>query len=273
VVLLGSSQVREGLDCDLIERLDGRPCANLGIGAGSPLDVLFLAGRIEKSVPHRISVLGLFPKILHVAPKTVFTNLRTASCLLRSGALLGMSMSERLDVAYGLVESGSETLRNKDALAAAYHAVAGDVRGAWRLRPPAQPQRMLDEEYRQPPSYFRARVGRVDPDQGRPGLLTVAQEDALDALIAFERKAGRTLVILDFPTRPGYETTLAPETRQHYAALLARLRSRRDVVLVGVELLPAFSADDFLDFTHLAESGRRTMSLRLAEIVAALPPR
>ena len=40
LVLLGSSQVREGLDCDIL--VNG-PCLNLGIGGGSPLDMLYVA--------------------------------------------------------------------------------------------------------------------------------------------------------------------------------------------------------------------------------------
>ena len=39
ILLLGSSQVREGLDCEVIERaLPGRACENLAISAGAPLD-------------------------------------------------------------------------------------------------------------------------------------------------------------------------------------------------------------------------------------------
>ena len=77
-----------------------------------------------------------------------------------------------------------------------------------------------------------------------------------------------TALVVDFPTRPGYETTLPEEALRHYAGLVARLAARHDVVFVPRERLPRLGEEDFLDFTHLSASGRARVSERLAELVA-----
>ena len=78
------------------------------------------------------------------------------------------------------------------------------------------------------------------------------------------------MVIVDFPTRPGYETTLPPETVIHYRQFRERLARRADITLVRPEHLPPLAVGDFLDFTHLSSEGRDKVSRRLAEIVSEL---
>jgi hypothetical protein len=267
VLLLGSSQVREGLSCAAFEAaMPGHPCANLAVSGGSPLDVLYVARRTASRWPRRVIVTGVFPKVLHMAPKAAFTDGATVGCLLRAGAWRRMGADAWLDVGYGLLGTVSETLRDRDALGALARAVEGNRRRAWRLELPAQPDRLLATEPASPDRYFDTRVGVVDFDT-LPGTFTAAQEDALEVVIDRETAAGNPVVVVDFPTRPGYESTLPPETVRHYERFRDRLAHRADITFVRPEHLPPLALHDFVDFTHLSSEGRETVSRRLAEIV------
>lgn len=270
VLLLGSSQVREGLSCAAFEAAHPeRSCANLAVGGGSPLDVLYVARRTRGRAPRRVVVTGVFPKVLHMEPKAAFTDLRTLSCLVRAGAARTLTAAHWSEITFGLLGNLSETLRTREALREVWREVGGDLRAAWRLERPAQPDRMLATEPPRPDRYFDARVGLIDPDT-RLGPFTGAQELALQDLVNAERRAGNTVVVIDFPTRPGYETTLDPDVLRHYRAFALRTRARRDLRFIGQEELPALDVTDFLDFTHLSSSGREKVSARIAAIVAAM---
>jgi hypothetical protein len=269
ILLLGSSQVREGLDCAVFERvLPGRPCANLAIGAGSPLDMLYVERRFAGRVPRRVVVLGIFPKVMHMAPKDAFLDRASLSCLLKGGAWNRIGARGWVDVVYGLLQSLSPSLRHKDALYAARDVVAGRWSAAWQLRLPPQPSRLMAGRPPQPAQYYAALLGRLDGDFPVVGPYTGAQEQALERLLRSESEAGQLVLVVDFPTRPGYETTLPEAALRHYEAVLARLAARRDVVFVPRARLPELAEADFLDFTHLAESGRARVSERLAELIA-----
>ena len=268
VLLVGSSQVREGLDCAVFEAaLPGRTCANLATGGGSPLDTLFVARRATQRWPRRLVVTGVFPKVLHMEPKPAFTDLETARCVLGGGGWRRLGADTWLGLAYGLLGRVSETLRDRDALRALRDVVGGEWRRAWRGDLPPQPDRLLAGEAAQADRYFDNRLGLVDFDT-RPNVFTAAQERALDALVARERAAGNPVLVVDFPTRPGYDTTLPPETVAHYAAFRARLHARTDAIVVRRDQLPALFLADFLDFTHLSPSGREKVSRSVAEAAA-----
>lgn len=270
VLLLGSSQVREGLSCAAFEAArPGRTCANLAVGGGSPLDVLYVARRSRGRAPRRVVVTGVFPKVLHMEPKAAFTDWRTVSCLARTGAIPHLTAGHRSELAYGLLGGLSETLRTRDALRDVWRVVGGDLRRAWRFEQPGERDRMLAEEPPRPDMYFDTRVGLIDPDT-RLGPFTAAQETALLDLVAAERRVGNAVVVIDFPTRPGYETTLHPDVARHYTNFVEKTGARSDLRFIGKEELPALDAADFLDFTHLSSSGREKVSARIAAIVAAM---
>jgi hypothetical protein len=268
IVLAGSSQVQEGLDCAAVERrLPGRPCINIGISAGTPLDTLFLVGLLERSAPRHTLVLGVFPQVLHREPKAAFTDASTLRCLYRSGSLFRMTPAEWVDdVFYGVVQDLSETLRMKDSLRDMWDVVGPDPAGAIRHSLPPQPRRALEGLEPRGPEFFRQLMSVVDPTIA-PGRFTPAHETALDEIIARELKRGNTTIILDFPTRRGYETTITPEARVHYRGLVDRLAARQGVHFVRREELPPLLDRDFQDFTHMRASGRAKVSARVADLL------
>jgi hypothetical protein len=75
------------------------------------------------------------------------------------------------------------------------------------------------------------------------------------------------VVVVDFPSRPGFETILPPDVLAHYAAQLASLRARTDILFIEASRLGPLSEDDFVDFTHVDSNGRRLVSGRLREIL------
>ncbi len=268
ILLLGSSQVREGLDCAPFERrLPDRPCRNLGISAGSPLDILYLWRQLDRAAPRHLMVLGLFPKVLQGRLKEPFVSLDTVGCLLSRGTWKRLSGSDWVDVGFGLLQGLSPTLRYKDGVWDFYGVVRPDLQAAWTWRMPPQPTRLLAQEPPQPPEYFALRLGKVDAEGVRPSLAG-AQEEALERLLAREKRRGNRVIVIDFPTRTGYESTLLPETLANHRRIMTRLAQRSDVVLVSRQDLPQLELADFLDFTHLSKSGRAKVSQRIAEIVA-----
>jgi hypothetical protein len=75
------------------------------------------------------------------------------------------------------------------------------------------------------------------------------------------------MVVIDFPTRRGYETTITPAALERHRRLVERLAARGGVYVVRAAELPPLVDEDFHDFTHLRASGRRKISARIAEIL------
>jgi hypothetical protein len=266
VLLLGSSQVREGLDCAVFEeRLAGRPCRNLASIGGTPLDALYLDARITPG-SGRTVVIGLFPWMMHEPPKTYFTDTDTVRCLVAGEAWRHMAWKEIRDVLYGLAASLSESLRNRAAVPRIYAVVSTHPLDALRFDLPS-PARRLGT-----PLGERLSTVAWGTGDNSPPTFTAAQEAALDQLIARTRARGDRPVVVDFPTRPGYDRTISPRMRSHYARFVESLGSRRDIVFVGAADLPALTAADFNDLTHLSATGRAAVSRRLAEVIAGLRP-
>jgi hypothetical protein len=271
IVLIGSSQIFEGLECDPFEaRFPGRTCVNLGIAGGSPLDLLFLRDRLDERTRGRTLVTGLFPQTLHRDPKAAFSDASTLRCLYRTGALFRMTPAELIDnVFFGQMQSFSETLRAKDSLLDMWDVVGEDPLAALRYDLPPPPPRTLDQRPPRERGVLRSLMGIVDPTIA-PGRFTAAHESALEEVIAGEVQRGNQMVIIDFPTRRGYETTITPEAVEHHRRLMTRLASRGGVWVVASGDLPPLHDEDFHDFTHLRPSGRRKVSERIAAIVTRI---
>lgn len=271
VVFLGSSQVREGVDCPTVEATwTEAACANLAVGAGSPLDMLAVVDALG-SRGRRTTVLGIFPKVLHMPPKTGFTTLSTLSRLFVSGAWVHVTGEEGLDLIRGALQDASPTLRFKDGLELAWRATAGDWKKAWRRELPPQPGRAMAGYAPCPPSYFEQLMGVVDEEEfARASAYGSAQESALFRLAEMELERGSRIVVVDFPTRSGYSTTVPPPALRHYGAVCERLRRTSGLVFVDQGQLGPLSETDFLDFTHLNDGGRVKVSGRLAALIRDL---
>jgi hypothetical protein len=265
LVLLGSSQVREGLDCNaLVKATVEKACANLGIGGGSPLDMLYISRALGR-VPGRTVVISLFPGILHKAPKSGFIDTATAGAIVRSGSWRQMDADDWRLLGLGQLQSLSPTLRRRDGLRDGFAEMRRDGGVAFNEDRSAQVSRTTAAD-RQRPIYFANRLGRIDPDFTL-SRFSAAQERGLDLLIEREVSLGHSAWIVDFPTRPGFETTVMPEVKDHYARLLGRLRARPDIRLIDAEALGPLSEERFIDFTHLDSEGRQLVSERLARIL------
>jgi hypothetical protein len=266
ILLLGSSQIREGLDCRAFERrLPGRTCRNLAVSAGAPTDLLYLTRRLDARVSRRTIVTSIFPRTLNQEPKTYFTDLATIGELVRGGASSEMSFRQWLDLGEALAMNVSETLRNKDALWAIWAGVRGRVAEAWNLSLPA-PGRRRGRLLKEPPAYFeRVLAGSHRP---LPRTFVAAQAAALDTLIVRERSLGNRILLVEFPTRAGFETTVSALNLERYRAVVESLAARSDVVFIRRDQLPPLALEDWNDFTHLADSGMEKVSARLSEILA-----
>lgn len=263
LVLLGSSLVREGLDCDILNAAPGAAdCVNLGIGGGAPLDMLYISRELGPSP--RTVVIGLFPGVIAKAPKSGFIDSRTARALAESGMLEVATPNDWRLLGSGLLQNLSPTLRHRDGLRAAYAEASGASPD--RIEEGLRGGRRTSDSDRKPPEYFANRIGSVDRDFAL-SRFTAAQDLALDWLIAREVEAAHRVVVVDFPTRPGFETILPEGVLAHYAAQLARIRARTDILFIAASRLGPLSEGDFIDFTHVDSNGRRLVSERLREIL------
>lgn len=263
LALLGSSVSREGLDCALLLRrfAPGGACVNLGIGGGAPLDMLHISRELGPAP--RTVVIAIFPGILSKAPKSGFIDSLTIRAVAESGAWSDATPDEWRRMGSGLLQALSPTLRHREGLRDAFRERA--QRRPARSDPLSGARRTSDDD-RKPPEYFANRVGRLDPDLGL-SRFTAAQELALDWLMAREIRAGHRTVVVDFPVRPGFETTLPADVRARYATLLARLKSRSDILFVEAAALGPLAEGDFIDFTHVDSNGRRLLSERLGALI------
>lgn len=268
LLLLGSSQVREGLDCSVLEPATGVACANLGLGGGSPLDMLHVVRELNPRGPD-ILVVAIFPGVLHKPPKSGFIDTETISLIVGSGALHELTPADRRLLGLGLLQSLSPTLRHRDALRDGFREMADtwpDSLAENRL----EKFRRTSDSDRKPPVYFANRIGKVDPDVA-VSRFTAVQDRALDRLIGLARDQGSAVVVVNFPVRPGYETTLSADVRSHFSTRLGRLRDRADIRVVDSEELGPLTEGEFIDFTHVDSSGRRLLSERLGALIARGP--
>jgi hypothetical protein len=271
ILLVGSSQILEGVECGpFVARFPGRTCVNLGILAGTPLDLLFLTDRLDTGLRRRVLITSVTPQTLHKPPRAAFSDTTTLRGLYLTGALFRMTPPEWIDIGlYGQVQNFCETLRMKDSLAEMWDIVGTDPLAALRFELPAQPPNTYDLKDPRPPKYFRNLMGVVDPEIV-PGRFTPTHEWALDQVIRREARLGNPMIVVDFPNRRGYESTITPEAAEHYHRLVDRLAARGDVVMVRNEDLPPLSDDDFHDFAHVRASGRRLISEALADRLAGI---
>lgn len=268
ILLLGSSQVYLGLDCAPFElRFPGRSCQNLGVAAGTPLDMLFLLDQADRSTRKRVTVIAFFPSSLHKGPKPAFTDVRTVRVLAKSGVLLHMRPREWVEVLGGLLQNSSETLRMNASLQAMWKTVGADLGAAIRgeLPPPRMPKlRPFAVED------LEERMRKVRDREARPGRFTPANEWAIQEIISRETGRGNRVIVVDCPTRDGYEKVIPPAGTLHYQRLLADLARRSDVTVVKRTELPPVEDSDFRDFVHLLQPGRDKTSAALADILARL---
>ena len=268
IVLIGSSQILNGLECGPFrDRWPNRACRNLAVVGGTPLDALFVDSRVDRRVPRRVVVTGVTPNTLHKGPKTAFCDFETLSCLVRGGAWSRMSAGEWGRVAYGEILNLSESLRLKDSLKALWGAVESDPWAAIRFELPPRPLHIPDLAPRPDLDYLGQVMRQKDPTL-EPGHFTGANEAALQALIEKERRRGNLLVVVDMPTRSGYDSVIPREALEHFRNLEARLVREPGVLFVARSALPPLEDADFYDYTHLLARGARRVSERLAEIVA-----
>ena len=269
IVFLGSSQVREGVACPEVEaEMAGPRCVNLAVSAGSPLDMLAVMNQLGGGEGPRITVLGIFPKVLQMAPKSGFTSFSTLLCLLQGGAWAHMRVEEWKDLGFGFLEQLSPTLRFKDGLERAWRSTDGDWRRALRRELPPQPDRLLAGAAPRPPAYFASLMGLQDDEEfARAPVFEQAQEMALRTVAEQELRRGNRMIVVDFPTREGYGTTVPPAALRAYEAACQRIRRMPGLAFIDQSRLGPLEASDFQDFTHLSESGRAKVSRRLAALI------
>ncbi|MBI3268289.1 MAG: hypothetical protein HYZ53_04650 [Planctomycetes bacterium] len=274
-VLLGSSRIREGFDEELLRRaLPECDVQNLAVGGSCPADLLYLVRRSASLAPATV-VLGVSPDELQGAPKAEFLDAEVAGLLATratAGTLANARVAEKPLLSVVLVGLAGEwlpTLRHRQRLwrrFSNYKRLAVRQRGLWPNPDPDRTGRFGCTDPA-PADYFAKQLA-VPADQllGASewcAFQEAALERAVDACVGF----GDTVLLVDFPSYPGFETRYSPSYRDEYHALLARLGARPRARVVGQADLPALAPSEYADYAHLLAPGRERMSARLAELV------
>jgi hypothetical protein len=132
LILLGSSQIREGLDCDILAGAPGLgPCVNLGIGGGAPLDLLHISRELGDGP--RTLVVAIFPGVVSKSPKSGFIDTSTVRALAASGVWSRITPDDWRLLETGLAQTLSPTLASRSparGLSGEGGGLAATARGA-----------------------------------------------------------------------------------------------------------------------------------------------
>lgn len=291
VFVLGSSQVVEGLDAALVERVlaaHGAPreVFNLGVAGESPLVRLPELGAIERCRPGCV--------VFTVAS---FSLSRMRFSLPDQLALVADFFA---DSGYGapsfrglLPENLRNELERGPLSRWTYYRKFLDSAVKARMSAPSSHLRAADHNHnwKDPweglvapdPDNVRRYLAAGDvkemvwygPDLlgDQPGGAPNAEREAfrftLDAARRWRERYGTTIVVVDMPVNPLFldHPGLRPEWLASYRAFLERETAARGFALMPWSRLAR--PEQFTDVLHLAAAGRETLSIRLGEVLAA----
>ncbi len=267
LALFGSSQVRFGLECDVLTAFDGAPpCLSLATDGGSPADMLYVASELDRTAPRRLTLAAITPAPLWQPLRPHFTGRGALGAIAVSRAFADLRASAWNDVLLASALHASPTLRFREGLLPLASLFWRYPKLAWKGKmnpatevPPDQPDRAWPD-----PATL---VPRAEEDVASRRL----QTEALVRFLDHERALGNRVIVVDIPASPEYEAAVPDYVRRGFGWAMELVRARPEVRLVLRDEIPSFVHADFRDPVHLGQSGRRKLSLALRKLV--LEPR
>lgn len=274
LVLMGSSQIREGLDADsLAQALGGRRCLNLSLSGGSPLDMLAVLVDLDARAPRRQLVVGLSAQMLDRGPKEPFLRFGELPMVARlsPASERGAPETARVLISAALCDL-SPTLRHKDSIMELFGKLKGKLSDALLLRLPPIRRFKVEDERSMTDEAVRRRVAELTGAEAEEvGDWIVLQREALLRLLRRESSRRNPVLLFDFPMRPGSKGIIQEWLVPLYDDLLRECDEIPGVTLVGPQTFDGLDGRFYADITHLNAAGRRELTRRLSEIVKSAP--
>lgn len=276
LVLLGSSQIREGIDAESLSlALGNRRCLNLGLSGGTPTDMLAVLADLDARAPNRHVVIGISPQMFDREPKSPFLRFRDLPMAARMSP---WSEGDPPDIARMLISASlcnlSPTLRHKDSIVELIDNLQGRMPDALTFRLPpllrfkSTHDRFLTDED------FRRRVAEIQSDEAdEPREWMKLQRAAFLKLLRDESSRGNPVLIFDFPMRPGSEGIFGGELESSYRFFLDEGDVISGVTMADAREFAGLDGRLFADVSHVNATGRRAITLRLASLLIRQAPR
>lgn len=270
IVLLGSSQVREGLDAGSLEAsLGGRRCLNLGLSGGSPTDMLAVLADLDARAPRRSLVIGLSPQMFDREPKSPFVRFRDMPMIART---CPWGDGKAPDMARMLVAASfcnlSPTLRHKDSIVELIDNLEGRLPEALAFRlPPFERFKSMNEHFLSEEAFMRRVVELKADEIGEEREWMGVQGAAFLRLLRAESGRGNPVLLFDFPMRLGSDGIFHGPLESFYWDFLKEGDGIPGVAVAEPGAFAGLDVRFFADVSHMNASGRRAMTLRLSELL------
>lgn len=275
LVLMGSSQVREGLDSESLgASLGGRRCLNLGVSGGTPTDMLAVLADLDARAPRRQVVIGLSPQMFDREPKVPFIRFRDLPMVARMSP---WSESDPIDIVRTLISASlcdlSPTLRHKDSIVELIDNLQGRLPEALTFQlPPIQRFKTMHDKFLSDDA-FRLRVIELKVDEvGESREWMGLQRAAFLRLLRTESSRGNPVMLFDFPTRPGSEGIFDGQLEAFYRDFLKESDRMPGVTMADPQAFAGLAGSLWADVSHVNASGRRAMTLMLSSLLKNQPP-
>ncbi|MCB0339944.1 MAG: hypothetical protein KDD53_10080 [Bdellovibrionales bacterium] len=259
VALIGSSQVREGIDAKFLNASDPTHVyLNLGLsGSAPPLEMFmrsseFLAAK-PASVYYFIYVGSLFSEYRYSKLKEGFSPAIIPFIIQDLGA-----MEIWFNRSYYIQSLAGQVLpfyRFRDSLLRIFEKRAQDFLDK-RDRAP----NYYNFSQSQPPDYFKQQIEKHRTNLFRPNRFESLNVTLLTELIQKVRLSHAKFILVESPVHPLFTNTVSQKVLDTYRDVLAKVISDNSLDYIGTELLPKFDSDDFIDFTHLNSNGRSKLT-------------
>lgn len=277
VFLIGSSEVREDYDADLLNKVfaeKGMSFYNFGLsGYGSPLEMLYVKSEIAA---HKPDVVVYMPYIGSFYPEGDFDVINTLRSYFHPSMIpylqrhLGSAsvFKKEMAVIYldHLWSQMSPLYKYRDQMQLILTASARNTLGLERR---AEPLRFA-YEVNQHPTYFVAEILKEKGAKFQKSAMTGLNQELFAHLADGFREKGIGLIVVSGPPNPLIKETFAKELNDEYQIFLTAQAKKRGFVFVPEVQLPVFDIKEFIDFTHFNVVGRTRFTRYFAEVFAAV---
>lgn len=272
VFILGSSEAREDIDVDLLNKFlkdAGFGFYNFGLsGYGSPFEMLYV---MNKALRYRPDVIVYMPYIGSFFPDTDFELKNIMRSYFHPSQLTFLSkyfgldfdilpdiVVIELDYVWGRV---SPLYQYREQVQMILNAA---LRNKLGIEKRSEPLRFAYTQ-NQHPTYFIAQILKEKGGKFQRNTFTQLNQELMIRMISDLRKKGVDFIVLSGPPNPLMQKTFPRELNEEYQSFLAAQSAKDGFVFVPETQLPQFSVREFIDFTHLNAVGRTRFTMFLAE--------
>jgi len=265
LLFFGESQVREDIDCTLIEADTDVPCFNFGIAGILPVQLALQKDLIIAAQPHRV-VLGVtasfFDETLN-KNDDLFMIMNGHPGLATDSFLEGkLTKNEQKLLSMNWFE---KDLYKRKFFLPFYLSLF-----KWIIFSPPEVSTAVSN-FKNPHLFtINQSVLELEARLTDPAIASIfwfensspRQREAFIYLISELREAGVEITIVQMPIHPLVTSLLSPESQERFQDYLENIANTYTLTIVNIE--DYFAAEEFTDLTHLNSAGTVRLSLQIA---------